>query len=988
MGTESVRFRYYAVFGVMVLMLWAAIAYTLSGAQRAAIDKANIEGRNLARSLAEHEAASVRAIDFSLRQFRDAWLRNPRSFGAFLETQRRFLDEQPIGYVGVINAVGFAVYSSSLPNLPRLDLRDRSHFKVPKERGTDELYISEPVFGRGSKQWSIQFARPMYDSEKRFAGVMLISVPPPALEKVYDDIQLGQGGSVTLLRSDGQILARSHNFAQSVGVSLADSPALAPAGAVSGSFRRLAVTDGVDRLYSFHRVPGFPLSVAVGQTVDAVLAPYREQRRTFLFSGAVATALLLALTLLLISRERDQRAAQRNRAQLAAIVEGSDDAIVSTDLDGNIESWNAGAERLYGYKAVEAIGQNVTALIIPTEQIEELRKLREKVAQGESLPPMETERIAKDGRQLIVSFKLSPVKDQHGNVRGLSGSLRDISERRQAEQLRVLEHSISHCLAEAIDAEEALRGVMRIVCQAEGWEIGRYFSLDERADVLHLSEFWTQPLPAFSDFIAESRKLSYAPGMGLAGRVWQSRQPIWVPDITRDARVTPLPSGIKAGMHGAFAFPVTTENYVIGVFTFSSREVREPSKRMLESIGVIGGQIGQYLHRKQLEAQRIQLATIVENSNDAVVGRNSDGGILIWNTAAERLLGWTAAEALGQRLPQLYLADDLHNVVANRERVMRGESVEREGMRVTKDGRRIDVWITASPIKDTRGKVVGASSSLRDITERKRSEERIRMLNQDLERRVIERTAELTAANKALIAEVQERRLAEASALSLAERVKRITRQLGEAQETERHRLAAELHDGVCSNLAAIGLNLAFLKGQLPMSDMAGMERQMSDLIAMIDEAKENAKDISIDLRPLLRDDRDLLSALRDYTQKFRENTGIAVQIRGLSCSRQLPAAEKIALFRIVQEALTNCAKHAQAKAVAVELNTGANESVLTISDDGIGFDVACVSATSRGLGLLSMQERAEAIGGMWRIDSMPGNGTRISIRVGTGASA
>lgn len=269
-----------------------------------------------------------------------------------------------------------------------------------------------------------------------------------------------------------------------------------------------------------------------------------------------------------------------------------------------------------------------------------------------------------------------------------------------------------------------------------------------------------------------------------------------------------------------------------------------------------------------------------------------------------------------------------------------------------------------------------------DVTERKRLEDNLRRLNEELEQRVHERTAELTAAVEALQAEVQERLLAEKSALSLADRLKNMARRLGEAQELERRRLAAELHDGVCSNLAAIGLNLALLKNHLPQSDAAILRQRFSSLIDLIDEAKANAKDISVDLRPLLLEDRDLHSALEEYARKFEGSTGIPVAVRGTNWGRRLQAEEKIALFRIAQEALTNCAKHARAKSVAIELNGDSDHLALCIADDGVGIDLNRAEGMRQGLGLLSMQERADAIGGTWQIDSIPGKGTRVTVRV------
>ena len=183
--------------------------------------------------------------------------------------------------------------------------------------------------------------------------------------------------------------------------------------------------------------------------------------------------------------------------------------------------------------------------------------------------------------------------------------------------------------------------------------------------------------------------------------------------------------------------------------------------------------------------------------------------------------------------------------------------------------------------------------------------------------------------------------------------------------------------------MGAIGLNLALLQKQLQHSDAASIESRLSGLIAQIDEAKANAKDISVDLRPLLLEDRDLFSALEEYARKFEGSTGIAVEVKGANSERLMPAEKKIALFRIAQEALTNCAKHARASSVAIEFDGDADHLRLSVADNGVGIDLAGINGKDLGLGLLSMQERAEAIGGRWQIDSAPGKGTRVIVSVG-----
>ena len=129
----------------------------------------------------------------------------------------------------------------------------------------------------------------------------------------------------------------------------------------------------------------------------------------------------------------EQKQAERSLARLAAIVESSDDAILSKDLNGIIQTWNAGAERLFGYRAEEVIGQPIT-LLLPPERIQEEEQILERVRSGQRVEHLETVRVTKDGRRLDVSVTVSPVKDQDGQIIGASKIIRDITERKRAEE--------------------------------------------------------------------------------------------------------------------------------------------------------------------------------------------------------------------------------------------------------------------------------------------------------------------------------------------------------------------------------------------------------------------------------------------------------------------------------------------------------------------------------------------------------------------------
>jgi diguanylate cyclase (GGDEF)-like protein/PAS domain S-box-containing protein len=205
----------------------------------------------------------------------------------------------------------------------------------------------------------------------------------------------------------------------------------------------------------------------------------------------------------------------------------------------------------------------------------------------------------KDGSRLVVESFRRAVPSDRGHV--IVAVARDIGERKRAERLLLLEHTVARCLADADNASEALKAVIRAVCETENWAFGRYFRVDEKAGVTRFAESWCVPGEANQIFIEKSRGMAYGPGVGLAGKVWQSGQALWASDIHQDTRATPAVFTLDSGIHGAFVFPVKSEGKTIGVLAFNSREIREPDERLLLAVGVIGNQIGQFLQRKQAE---------------------------------------------------------------------------------------------------------------------------------------------------------------------------------------------------------------------------------------------------------------------------------------------------------------------------------------------------------------------------------------------------
>lgn len=298
-----------AIGAVLVVAIWVVTFFTLSQLRRSTEAQAAAMRQNLANSLAEREASSVRAIDISLMALRDAWLHEPRTFDRVVAQHEGLLHRERVIQTAVVDADGWLVYSR-LPWPGRLNFSDRGYFQGQRAHAReDRLLISEPIMGRVTHEWAIQFSRPIL-VDGRFAGLVVFAVPPPALEQVYREIDLGPEGVVSLARKDGQILARSTALAESLRAPL---PPLPAAAASTGHFTARGHLDGIPRAMTYREVDDYGLVIYVGQSVPAVLAPYMRERNYLLAFAGAGSALVLCVAILVALRRRDEdryRAAQ------------------------------------------------------------------------------------------------------------------------------------------------------------------------------------------------------------------------------------------------------------------------------------------------------------------------------------------------------------------------------------------------------------------------------------------------------------------------------------------------------------------------------------------------------------------------------------------------------------------------------------------------------------------------------------------------------
>jgi PAS domain S-box-containing protein len=597
------------------------------------------------------------------------------------------------------------------------------------------------------------------------------------------------------------------------------------------------------------------------------------------------------LVLAMVEDITEEKTAEVARFRHAAIVESSEDAIASVTLDGVIMSWNAGAQRIFGYTESEVVGKSVTILVSP-ELPDEENKILETLKAGGRIDQFETVRVTKAGKSINVSLSISPIKDSAGKIVGCSGIARDITERKRAE--------------------EALR-------QSEM----RYRRIVETTN----EGVWLLDSTLHNSYVNRqmAEMLGYEPEEMLGRSVFDFYFP---EDVEHKKQVLARrQQGLREQIEERLRRKDDSELWV-----------RLAATPVCKSNGEFDGALAMVCDI----TERKRAEEAVRESEQRFLLVADTAPVLIWMAGTDKLYtyfnktwlnftGRSLQSELGNGWAERVHSEDLQRCMDTYTQAFdRREEFRMEYRFLRHDGEYRWVLDMGVPRFDHGCSFAGYIGVAVDVTERKLAEDAISKVNQ----------------------------------------------KLIQAHEEERSRIARELHDDICQRIALLAVRLDDFQHGHPES------------LNQLRQASEEVQDLGADVQALshrLHSSKlqylGLTAAAAGFCKEFSEQQGVEIDFQSESIPKELSEEISICLFRVLQEAVQNAAKHSGSRHLQVLLRSGSHQIELTIHDSGIGFDPE-KTLHKEGLGLTSMRERIKLVNGELFIESGLQRGTTVCARV------
>jgi PAS domain S-box-containing protein len=553
--------------------------------------------------------------------------------------------------------------------------------------------------------------------------------------------------------------------------------------------------------------------------------------------------------------------------------------------------------------------------------------LAARLREEKSLLHVEVAGTRKDGTPVQALANLTLVEEE-GRAPLVEAVLLDVTPRRQAEETVRSLLRISETLNSRLDVDELLDDLVReatSLVDAEGGWAG-----------LRTPEGMT-----IRNALVGARETalawSWPPGRGLAGRLIDDPTPCLTNDAGSDPRVT-RELAERFSIRSALAVPILdAHGEVIGFFEIHNRRAGGFSAADQEKLVAVSRIVSIAIqnalaYRKVLRADEAlreseqRYRDLVENANDIIFTRDLAGNFTSFNRAAERVTGFRREEALKMNIAQITAPDGARPTPLP-ARGANGEPAPHDLEIVARDGRRVALEVSTRLLYED-GRPVGVQGIARDVTERKRAEKTLRELSGHLLR----------------------------------------------LRDAERRRIARELHDSTAQSLAALAMNLARVKEGGATLDPSAT-RALAESLELAASCSREIRTLSYLLHPPLLDELGLSAALRWYADGFAQRSGIEVALEVAPELGRLHQEVELALFRVVQESLTNIHRHSGSSRASIHVLAAASEVVLRVVDEGRGLPVAAgaepeAALAGVGVGIAGMRERIRQLGGRMEIRS------------------
>ncbi len=520
---------------------------------------------------------------------------------------------------------------------------------------------------------------------------------------------------------------------------------------------------------------------------------------------------------------------------------------------------------------------------------------------------------------------------------------RYVQSARRDEKRRTILSTISALLGASLQLEKTLQMAIHMVSELMEVEVTLIFSLDEENNKLKLVAY-----EGVSDEFARAVD-GQEIGSGYYGEVAKTSQPMVVDNTSNDRKLIP-PEISKMRIQTQLVVPMIIRDQIRGVLCVAMRRPRQFAIEDIELLTGVGAQIATAIENARLyEKERLvaqQLAVsernyrqLFENANDAIWVHDLQGNITAANEAAAKLVGYDIIE-MGKMNVREFLSDESLNIAGQiRHKLLAKEAVEQpyEQSLIRKDGTEAILKLTTSLVTEN-GKPIGFQHIARDVTEERRMQDSLRYY------------------------------------LSHVTKV----------QEEERRRIARELHDDTSQALYALSRqvdNFARNNSRQAPNTTAFLK----ELQEQLNKTLQGIRRFTQELRPSMLDDLGLLATLRWQVSDLEKQSGVEVRLTVIGIERRFSAEMELTIFRIVQEALRNVEKHAQASKVEVKIEFCEGKTKISIGDNGKGFDSgrSLADLPREGkLGIAGMEERVRLLNGNMRIESKPDKGTKVMIEV------